>query len=156
MAPNAYVQNEVKKIIEDKNFEFPLNLAMASAWILAHFKGINLKVFEARGSSLCDYNIIASAMNEVQARSMVEEIQVHLKAQAGTKTFSLEGMDEAEWILLDLGDIIVHVFLETTRDIFDLDTLWKDYKQIAIPQEYYFASKDQVSTTKDDSPENYF
>src|SRR5690606_21352295 len=108
------------------------------------------------GSSLCDYNIIASAMNPMQARSMVDEIQMNLKNQAGAKTYSLEGMDEAEWILLDLGDIIVHVFLETTRDIFDLDMLWKDYAQIAIPQEYYFASNDQMNAKKDDSPENYF
>lgn len=155
MAQNAYVQNEVQKILEDKNYEFPLNQAMASAWILAHFKGINLKVFESKGSSLCDYNIIASAQNPMQARSMVDEIQASLRA-SGAKTFSLEGMDEAEWILLDMGDVIVHVFLETSRDVFDLDMLWKDYKQIAIPQEFYFASNDQAKTKKDDSPENYF
>lgn len=153
---NAFIQKEVTKIIEDKKYEFPLNLAMASAWILANFKGINLKIFETKGSALCDYNVIASAQNTTQARSMIDEIQYALK-QTGVTTYSLEGTTEAEWILLDMGDIIVHVFQENSRDIFDLDLLWKDYNQVQIPQEFYFSSAQEATNTKkDESPENYF
>lgn len=153
---NAFIQKEVTKIIEDKNYEFPLNLAMASAWVIANFKGINLKIFESKGSALCDYNVIASAQNTTQARAMIDEIQSALR-QTGITTYSLEGANEAEWILLDLGDIIVHVFQENSRDIFDLDLLWKDFEQVQIPQEFYFSSiQDNTTNKKDDSPENYF
>ena len=153
---NAFIQKEVTKIIEDKKYDYPLNLAMASAWILANFKGINLKIFETKGSSLCDYNIIASAQNTTQARSMIDEIQYALR-QNGVSTYSLEGTTEAEWILLDMGDIIVHVFQENSRDIFDLDLLWKDYNQVQIPQEFYFSNVlDANKTNKDETSENYF
>ena len=74
---NEYIQSEVQKIMKDSKFEFPLNHAMASAWILANFKGEDLKVFNMKKtSSLCDYSILATAQNVTQARSMTDEKSV--------------------------------------------------------------------------------
>ena len=149
---NPYVQSEVSKIIEEN--DYPKNLALASAWIMAHFKGINLKIFDSsESSSLCDYNIIASAENTIQAKTMVDEIEESLK-KAGAKLVSVEGMTDGEWILLDMGDVIIHVFQELSREYFDLDSLWKDQTQVEIPQEYYFGQQEEVKKT--DNTENYF
>ena len=79
---NPYVKKEVTKILEDKKYEAPLNLAMAAAWIIANFKGINIKVLDSsKTSSLCDYNILATAENVIAARAMVDEFLSTLKGQ---------------------------------------------------------------------------
>ncbi len=148
-----YIQQEVKKIFNSK--EFPQSAALSAAWIVAHFKGVNIKIYDTKDkSSLCDYNLIASAENTTQARAMVDEITYCLK-QNDMELTSVEGLDDAEWILVDLGDIIVHIFQETAREVFDLDQLWGECPQVEIPQEYYFGSSEVVKEKKDHS-ENYF
>lgn len=152
---NPYIEKEVKKVLESKDYAFPLNQAMGAAWIIANFKGINIKVLDSSNtSSLCDYNIIATAENIIQARAMVDELQGNLKEKS-EEPRSLEGMEDGEWILLDLGDVIVHIFQENTRDVFDLDGLWSNLDSVAIPQEFYFSSA-EGSNKKEVSAENYF
>jgi ribosome-associated protein len=152
---NAFIAKEVSKIINDKSIEYPRNIALACSWIIANFKGINIKIFDVReSSSLCDYNIIASATNVTQARAIIHEMTSNLRHNEQS-IMSLEGTSDAEWILLDVADVIVHLFQETPRDVFDLDTLWKDYPQITIPEEYYFSTP-QTEVKKEDSTNNYF
>lgn len=151
---NPYVQKEVKKVLSES--EVPLSWAMASAWILAHFKGVNIKIYDTKNSSsLCDYNIIASAENPTQAKTMVDELSFNLKQQGEANVISIEGLKDCEWILLDAGDVIVHIFQDISRDIFDLDSLWTEAPQIEIPQEYYFGAAEEVAK-KADPTENYF
>lgn len=150
MAQNEYIQGEVNKVISNTAFEFPLNHAMASAWILANFKGDNLKIFDMRKtSSLCDFSIIATAQNATQARAMSEEIAVNLKNQ-GAHIVSYEGYESADWILLDTGDIMVHVFNGPSRDVYDLDMIYAKNPQVRIPEEFYFGKPTTVSTEKPD------
>lgn len=152
---NPYIEKQITKIINEDGIEFPKNIALASAWIIANFKGVNIKIFDVQGSSsLCDYNIIASAQNVTQARSMVDELSPNLKKN-GQEILSVEGLTDAEWILVDAGDVIIHLFQETARDIFDLDTLWQGYPQVQIPEEYYFSNPSQ-EVKKEDSNTNYF
>lgn len=147
---NEYIQSEVNKIMSNPEFEFPLNHAMASAWILANFKGDNLKVFDMRKTSaLCDYSILATAQNATQARSMVDEISANLKLK-GAELVSYEGYESADWILLDTGDIIVHVFNGSARDVYDLDMIYVKNAQVKIPEEYYFGKPATASNEKPD------
>lgn len=150
MAINEYVQGEVSKVIANPGFEFPLNHAMASAWIVANYKGENLKIFDLRKTSaLCDYSILATAQNATQARAMVDEISHNLQ-QVGAKIVSYEGYDSADWILLDTGDIILHVFNGTARDVYDLDMIYARAPQMKIPEEFYFGKPTSVATEKAD------
>lgn len=150
MAINEYVQTEVKKIIENSAFEFPLNHAMVSAWIVANYKGDNLKIFDLKKSSaLCDYSILATAQNATQARAMADEISVNLKNQ-GAHIVSYEGYEGADWILLDTGDIIVHIFNGPARDVYDLDLILAKNPQVKIPEEFYFGKPTTVSNEKAD------
>jgi ribosome-associated protein len=150
MATNEYVQSEVKKIISNESFEFPLNHAMASAWVMANFKGDNLKIFDMRkSSSLCDYSVIATAQNTTQARAMADEIAVSLKLN-GANIISFEGYENADWILLDTGDIFVHVFNGPARDVYDLDMVYAKSPQVKIPEDFYFGKPTEVSTEKAD------
>ncbi|MCM2350600.1 MAG: ribosome silencing factor [Bacteriovoracaceae bacterium] len=150
MAINEYIQAEVSKVISNPSFEFPLNHAMASAWILANFKGDNLKIFDMRkSSSLCDFSIIATAQNATQARAMIDEVAVNLKEQ-GSNILSYEGYESADWILLDTGDVMVHVFIGPARDVYDLDMVYGRNPQVKIPEDFYFAKPTQVSAEKPD------
>ena len=150
MAMNEYVQNEVNKIISNNSFEFPLNHAMASAWVMANFKGDNLKIFDLKKSSaLCDYSIIATAQNATQARAMVDEISMNLKNH-GASIVSYEGYESADWILLDTGDVIVHIFNGPARDVYDLDLILAKNPQVKIPEEYYFGKPTTISSEKAD------
>ena len=147
-----YVNKNVDEIVKNEDLQFPLNMAMASAWILGNFKGINLKVLDMKKStSLADYFVIASASNTSQASSMANEVIAQMKRN-DSKILSKEGLYEnADWILLDMGDLIVHIFQETARNIYDLDNLW-DVDSIKIPNEYYH-SEDETSQ---DTNKSYF
>ena len=150
MAINEYVQSEVNKVITNAAYEFPLNHAMATAWMVANYKGENLKIFDLRKSSaLCDYSIIATAQNATQARALVDEISNNLKA-VGANIVSYEGYEGADWILLDTGDIIVHIFNGPARDVYDLDMIFARSPQVKIPEEFYFGKPTQVSNEKAD------
>ncbi len=137
-----FVAVEVDKIIKDESFEFPLNMAMAAAWLLGNLKGINLKVFNvSKSSSLSDYYVLASASNSTQAKSMAGAIQNHL-SRNGMEFISKEGVADSDWILLDGGDIIVHIFQESARDVYELESVWTDAVSVKIPNDYYFSSDD--------------
>ncbi len=147
---NEYIQNEVKKVISNSQFEFPLNHAMATAWILANFKGDNLKIFDMRKSSaLVDFAVVATAQNATQTRAMIDEIASNLK-NVGAKIVSYEGYESADWVLLDTGDIMVHVFNGPARDVYDLDMVYAKNPQVKIPEDFYFAKPTQTSSDKSD------
>ncbi len=150
MAVNEYVQGEVGKVIANKNFEFPLNHAMAAAWIVANFKGDNLKIFDLRKSSaLCDYSVLVTAQNATQARAMSDEVAQSLKLN-GARLVSFEGYESADWILIDTGDIFIHIFNGPARDIYDLDMVHAKAAQVKIPEEFYFGKPAEVKTEKAD------
>src|SRR5690606_703851 len=106
---SEYINNEVDKILKDKKYPYPLNIAMASAWLLGNLKGVNLKILDVgKQSSLADFFILGSATNTTQAQAMAAEVILQMK-RAGHEIVSREGMNSgADWILLDIGDIIVH------------------------------------------------
>ena len=123
---------------------------MASAWIVANYKGDNLKIFDLRKTSaLCDYAIIATAQNTTQARAMVDEISANLQNN-GASIVSYVGYESANWILLDTGDIIVHIFNGPARDVYDLDLVLIKNAQVKIPDEFYFGKATSVATEKAD------
>ena len=153
----SFVDKEIDKIIKDKKYPYPLNIAMATSWILGNHKGESLKVLDVHKiSSLADYFIIASATNSTQARSMADNISIQLKKH-GFAPRSIEGLHESDWILLGFGDIIVHVFVEPATQIYDLDDVWKEAKRIDIPNDYYYSSpEEEKKPAMGQSDKHYF
>jgi ribosome-associated protein len=76
--------------------------------------------------SITDAFVLASATNTRQVRTIAEEVERVLKEDDGGGSRSVEGLDDASWVLLDFGDVIVHVFLAETRSYYDLERLWGD------------------------------
>jgi ribosome-associated protein len=81
--------------------------------------------------SITDAFVITSATNDRQVRSIAEEVEKQVKQSGGPSPLRIEGMSEARWILIDYGDFVVHVFLDETREFYNLERLWSDAAQIA-------------------------
>ena len=82
-------------------------------------------------SSLCDYFIIATASSSRQVKAIADSVQDAFTEQ-GIEARAKEGYDTQTWILLDYGDIIVHVFDEENREFYNLEKLWKDAPYVDI------------------------
>lgn len=152
-----FVDKEIEKIVKDPELSFPKNMAMACAWLLGNLKGINLKVLDvSHTSSLSDFYVLGSASNSTQASAMADEIIRSLKRH-GMNFLSKEGTSGSDWILLDAGDVIIHIFLEAAREVYGLESLWTEARPIAIPQSYYFSSEDAEAAEKiDDKGRDFF
>lgn len=74
--------------------------------------------------------VIASGSNPRQVKSIVDNIQESMFLVLDVKAKTIEGLDGATWVLLDYGDCIVHVFLDETREFYDLERLWADAPQV--------------------------
>src|ERR1041385_1429506 len=85
-------------------------------------------------ASFTDYFVITSGANERQVQAISDEVFETLK-KAGTPAARLEGYKTAEWILLDFGDFVFHVFDEKARKFYDLERLWRESKRVALPPE---------------------
>src|SRR5581483_5407322 len=82
--------------------------------------------------AITDAFVIASASNTRQVKTIVEEVERALAAADGSRPRSVEGLGDASWVLLDYGDLVVHVFLDETRAYYDLDRLWADAPSIPV------------------------
>jgi ribosome-associated protein len=80
--------------------------------------------------SITDAFVIASGTNTRQVRTIVDEVEKAMKDHTAERPTSVEGRDDATWVLLDYGDIVVHVFLEETRAYYELERLWTDAPRI--------------------------
>ena len=99
-------------------------------------KALDLVVLDLREiATFTDYFVIASGNNERQVQAICDEVFEKLK-KAGTAAARVEGYKSAEWILLDYGDFIVHVFSDKARKFYDLERLWRESKRIALPIEF--------------------
>ena len=73
-----------------------------------------------------DYFVIATGANDRQVRAIAEEVEDQLREKAAIKPIGREGVDEGKWVLLDFGELIVHVFQPETREFYRLEALWND------------------------------
>jgi ribosome-associated protein len=80
--------------------------------------------------SITDAFVITSGTNPRQVRTIVDEVERAMKEHASVPPTSVEGLDDATWVLLDYGDIVVHVFLDETRAYYELERLWTDAPRI--------------------------
>jgi ribosome-associated protein len=81
--------------------------------------------------ALCGWFVIASASNERQVKAVCDEVEHQVHTAGGPKPKRIEGLDARQWVLMDYGDIVVHVFLQETREFYDLERLWADVPRLA-------------------------
>lgn len=97
-------------------------------------KGEDIKIIDiSTVSTIADYFIIANGSNENQVRALVESVEDEL-AKAGFVVKQREGYGLGNWVLLDFGDIIVHVFDKENRLFYDLERIWRDGKTVNVEE----------------------
>ena len=76
--------------------------------------------------AITDAFVITAGRNGRQVKTIAEEVEARLKADGGISPLRVEGLGDGQWVLLDYGDLVVHVFLDETRAFYDLERLWSD------------------------------
>ena len=93
-------------------------------------KVLDVVILDVRGlASFADTFIICSGRSHRQVSAIAEFVEQHLKGQ-GIKPLGVEGLREGHWVLMDYGDVVIHVFYEPIRTFYDLEGLWSDAKRI--------------------------
>ncbi len=99
-------------------------------------KAHDLVVLDLREvASFTDYFAIASGTNIRQVQAIADAVQEQLRKQLSVRPARVEGYNSAEWVLLDYGDFIFHVFEEKARRFYDLERLWRDAARVELPAE---------------------
>jgi ribosome-associated protein len=116
--------------------ESAVRRALVAAEAIADKKGADLAVLRVGDIlAITDVFVMASASNTRQVKTIVEEVERAIAEHDGSRPRSVEGLGDASWVLLDYGDVVVHVFLAETRAFYDLDRLWADAPSIPFTTE---------------------
>jgi ribosome-associated protein len=103
-------------------------------------KALAVKVLEiGRISSIADYLVLASGRSDKQVQAIADSVKQGMKKFA--RALDIEGMTEGKWVVIDYGDVIVHIFQEQQRRYSDLDELWSAARAAEIPEEYLWEGK---------------
>ncbi|MCX7965847.1 MAG: ribosome silencing factor [Syntrophorhabdaceae bacterium] len=97
-------------------------------------KAKDILILELKGlTDIADYFLLASGTSERHVRTIAEYIEESMK-EAGIKHLYTEGYKEGRWVIIDYNDFVAHIFLEELRELYDLESLWIEAKQIKIEQ----------------------
>ncbi len=107
-----------------------LEMAKEAAKTLNEKKGMDIRILRINDiSSIADYFVFATGTSNTHVNALADETEFHLK-QIGITPHHMEGYRANSWVLIDYGEVIVHVFTDESRQYYDLDRLWQDGEQI--------------------------
>jgi len=117
------------------NPERSLQLALAAARTAAENQGQDIKVLDmTRQTALFDYFVIATGTSRRQIHAMSEEIDHVLEDELNDRRMGIEGYQESQWIVLDYGTVVIHLFDEDTRAFYSLENLWADAERVDLTE----------------------
>jgi ribosome-associated protein len=146
LQPTITGSSQLKSIPKEQPAELDERIRMALK-AAGEKKALDVTVLDLREiASFTDYFVITSGNNERQVQAISDEVFETLK-KAGTAAARVEGYKTAEWILLDYGDFVVHVFDEKARRFYDLERLWRESRRVELPPA--FASEANSSLRKE-------
>jgi ribosome-associated protein len=101
-------------------------------------KGQNTNILDLREleNTVCDYFIICEGTSNTQVNAIVNSIQKKVSKEIKDKPWHIEGSNNAEWVLMDYVNVVVHVFQKHIREYYDIESLWGDAKTIEIKTTY--------------------
>jgi ribosome-associated protein len=108
-------------------------LCRACAAAAADKKAVDIVVLDLRGiSTFTDYFVICSATSEPQVKAISSAVREQVRERLGRKPLSEDGYPVSQWVILDYGDVIVHLFQGEKRTFYDLENLWSDAKRVDV------------------------
>ncbi|MBC9796081.1 MULTISPECIES: ribosome silencing factor [Sinomicrobium] len=101
-------------------------------------KGKDINILDLREieNTVCDYFIICNGTSNTQVNAIVNSIQKTVSKEIKDKPWHVEGTDNAEWVLMDYVNVVVHVFQKHIREYYDIEGLWGDAKVTSVPTNY--------------------
>ena len=103
----------------------PEEITLAVAEFASDAKAEGIVQLDLRGlTSVADYFVICSGRSDRQVKAIHDRIHLGMKNQHGTLPASVDGVAQAQWVLMDYGDVIVHIFMPEMRDFYRLEQLW--------------------------------
>ncbi|HWB86552.1 MAG TPA: ribosome silencing factor [Bryobacteraceae bacterium] len=135
-----YGQETILRQADDQRASNGVEIASPS-WLVAvraaeSKKAVDIKVLDLTGiTSFADFFVICTGANQRQVQAISDEVGLQLKRQLSELPNSVEGYNQAEWILADYGDLLVHIFSPKAREYYDLERLWRSAKAVEIPSE---------------------
>jgi len=90
---------------------------------------------------VADYFLVCTGRSDTQVRSIFEAIGDALAAQ-GLRPLAVEGFANGQWILMDFGDVVIHIFYEDVREFYNLDGLWANAPRCELPEPYSSQAQD--------------
>jgi len=108
-------------------------LALGIAEAALDRKAVNVEIIDVVGKvDYTDYVIVMSGRSDRQVSALAKNVAGDVAGKLGVKALSVEGLPLASWVLMDFGDVIVHIFHEDTRGYYDLETLWIDAPRVPV------------------------
>ena len=127
--------------MQDKEVLTAAERAIKCAAFALDKKALDVKILEIKKmSSIADYLVLVSGRSDRQVMAIADSVKVGLKPF--DQAIDTEGYNEGRWVVIDYGDIIVHVFQEEVRSIYNLDELWGRAPQLDIPKEFLWEHKE--------------
>jgi ribosome-associated protein len=121
--------------------ETPETPTATPTWLLAvraaeSKKATDIKVLDLTAiTSFADYFVICTGANQRQIQAIADEVRMRLKEHAAELPNSVEGYSQAEWVLADYGDLLIHIFSPKAREYYGLERLWRNARSVEIPVE---------------------
>lgn len=101
----------------------------------------------AEQTSIADYFLICSGRSDTQVQAIARNIEENLRARK-IRALAVEGMSGGHWVLLDFGDVVVHVFYQPVREFYDLEGMWMKAERVDLPEPYQTQARALVTGTE--------
>jgi ribosome-associated protein len=109
-------------------------LALTAARVADETRGSDVRVLDLRGlTEVFDYFVVATGSSRRQLHAIADEIEKAVKAELHDRKRGGEGYEEGRWIVLDYGDVMVHLFAPEAREYWDLEQLWSGAQAVPLP-----------------------
>jgi ribosome-associated protein len=111
-------------------------VALAIAEAALDKKALNVVIIDVRGRvDYADYVVVMGGRSDRQVQAIARGVEDHLGATLGVKCIGSEGKGQGNWVLMDFGDVVAHVFHEDVRGYYDLESFWIDAARVTIPDD---------------------
>lgn len=133
-----------------------LELAHAAAVVAEENRAKNIVVLDMRKlTAAFDYFVVVTGASRRQLHAISDEIDDKFEKDLGDTRLGREGYDDSRWILLDYGDVVIHIFDEETRDYFSLEELWAEAPRLDLSEVLHDPAANEASKAAAQSDESF-
>ncbi|MBN1608924.1 MAG: ribosome silencing factor [Polyangiaceae bacterium] len=109
-------------------------IALAAAQAGLEKKALNVQIVDVTGKvDYADFLVLMTGQSDRHVTALAEAVDEQL-VRVGSSAISVEGLPAARWVLIDAVDVVIHVFVEEARSLYDLDGLWLDARRVPLPE----------------------